>query len=176
MGDEFKIAVQKTLKNEGGLSVDKDDPGGITNYGISLKFLQDNKIDIDNNGSINGKDIQDLTIDEAVELYRDYFWNKFKICLIGQGSVADKVFDLAVNVGGVIAIKLLQHAVNQHLNTPIAVDGIIGLNTLKAIAEVGESLVLSQIKDCAIQYYRDVVEKHPKLKRFLSGWTIRALQ
>ena len=176
MDSDFNEAVVQTLKNEGGLSVDEDDPGGITNFGISLKFLKSNKIDENNDGQINGKDVQDLTIDEATQLYKQEFWNKFKIGLIGQRIIADKVFDLSVNVGGVIAIKLLQRALNMHLKIPIAIDGIIGLNTLKSIAEVGQALVLIGIKDCAIQYYQDLVKKHPHLEKYLTGWTIRALQ
>ncbi len=176
MDSDFNEAVAKTLKNEGGLSIDKDDPGGITNYGISFKFLKANKIDLNNDGLVNGKDIQEMTIDEATTLYKQNFWNKFKIGLIGQRIIADKVFDLSVNVGGVVAIKLLQHAINLHLKTPIAVDGMIGLHTLKSIAEVGQAQVLMGIKDCAIQYYQDLVKKHPHLEKYLAGWTLRALQ
>ena len=176
MTDDFNEAVAKTLKNEGGLSFDKDDPGGITNFGISFKFLKANKIDINDDGLVNGKDIQDMTIDEAKALYKQDFWNKYKIGLIGQRIIADKVFDLSVNVGGAVAIKLLQRAINMHLKTPIAVDGMIGLHTLKSIAEVGAAQVLLGIKDCAIQYYQDLVKKNPHLEKYLAGWTLRALQ
>ena len=40
MTDAFADVVAMTLAHEGGLVDDGDDPGGITNRGISLRFLQ----------------------------------------------------------------------------------------------------------------------------------------
>ena len=37
----FDSCVQYVLRHEGGLSQDKADPGGITNFGISLRFLRE---------------------------------------------------------------------------------------------------------------------------------------
>lgn len=57
----FEKIIEFTLKWEGFLSDDKDDPGGLTKYGISQKH----------HPALN---IPELTLDEAKELYRKEYW------------------------------------------------------------------------------------------------------
>ena len=54
----FEEAIKVILKHEGGYSNDKDDPGGATDYGISLRFLQDHDIDLNGDGKVNEMDIK----------------------------------------------------------------------------------------------------------------------
>lgn len=54
--DKFKHAVQVVLKHEGGFVNDKNDRGGATKAGISLRFLQKENIDINNDGKIDEQD------------------------------------------------------------------------------------------------------------------------
>ena len=43
-----------------GLVDDPDDPGGITKYGVSFRFLKDHGIDVDGDGDIDAEDIRGL--------------------------------------------------------------------------------------------------------------------
>ena len=54
MGDmtDFDLAINYVLENEGGVVDDPNDPGGLTNFGISQKQYPD-------------LDIRDLTRDQA---------------------------------------------------------------------------------------------------------------
>jgi lysozyme family protein len=176
MKSKFEDAIGQTLKNEGGLSNNKNDPGGITKYGISLRFLQENGIDINKDGSINGKDVNDITVPEAISIYKMYFWEKSKIFLIDNQKLANKVFDLSVNMGGKQAIKLLQEAINIHVMPHLVEDGIIGLKTLKGIDSVSIDVLMADYRLCAKLFYERLVAKNPNCKVFLDGWLKRASQ
>lgn len=176
MTSDFQDAVGITLKNEGGLSNDKDDPGGITKYGISLRFLQENDIHVDNGSSITAKDIQDLTVPEAISIYKAQFWDKLNIGFISNPGLADKVFDLSVNMGGEQAIKLLQEAINCQLKMQIQSDGIIGKMTLIALNNVNTLVLINQYKKLACEFYKNLASKNTNLLKFLPGWLARANQ
>jgi lysozyme family protein len=127
MGD-FEKAVQLVLGVEGGVS-DRplsEDPGGLTNLGISTRFLQ----------SIGDpRDVRDLTMADAVELYRRHFWNKVKGDDLPD-PLAAAVFDHAVNAGPGTAVRLLQTLLNEY-GANLVVDGAIGAATLGALQELG---------------------------------------
>lgn len=176
MSNDFQEAVEITLKNEGGLSIDKSDPGGITNYGVSLRFLQENGVDINGDGSINAKDILQLTEQDAISIYLDKFWNKFNLESIKNDELADKVFDLSVNMGGYQAIKMLQQAINFQLRFRIQTDGIIGKMTLNALNNVNIPALLTAYKALACNFYQNLVVKNYNLQKFLVGWLRRANQ
>lgn len=173
---KFEDAIDQTLKNEGGLSNNKNDPGGITKYGISLRFLKECGIDINNDGAIDSKDVVNLTVPQAVKLYKLYFWEKSKIFLIDNQVLANKVFDLSVNMGGKQAIKLLQEALNMHVTPQLVKDGIIGQNTLKAIDNISMHVLMGDYILCAKLFYEQLVAQKPNLQIFLDGWLRRAAQ
>lgn len=172
----FQDAVNITLKNEGGRSNDEVDPGGSTDYGISLRFLQENNIDINHDGLINGKDIDSLTEQEAISIYKSQFWDKLNIGAIKNEVLADKVFDLSVNMGGYQAIMLLQEALNLQLRIQIKTDGTIGPMTISAINNVNIPQLLIAYKKLAANFYQNLVAKKPALQKFLAGWLKRCNQ
>jgi lysozyme family protein len=127
MGD-FAKAVKLVLGFEGGVS-DRplsEDPGGLTNLGISTRFLR----------SIGDpRDVRDLTVADAVELYRRHFWDKVKGDNLPD-PLAAAVFDHVVNAGPGTAGRLLQTLLNEY-GADLAVDGAIGPATLHALANLG---------------------------------------
>ena len=46
----FDTAIKKVLKHEGGYVDHKNDPGGATKYGISLRFIRQSNTDLDLDG------------------------------------------------------------------------------------------------------------------------------
>jgi len=93
---EFLTAVERVLAFEGGYSSNPDDPGGVTNFGISAR-------------SHPGLDIAALTRDAAIEIYWRQWWLRFGFARLPAAAAA-KTFDLAVNIGAGCAIQCLQRA------------------------------------------------------------------
>ena len=69
----FEFAHKFTSKWEGGFVDHKNDPGGATNYGVSLRWLKNEGIDIDGDGKIDINDIKALTPSKAAELFKKEF-------------------------------------------------------------------------------------------------------
>lgn len=132
MPDLFNEFVEYELQAEGGYVDDPDDPGGATNFGISLKFYRD---EIDPKADKNA--IKALTRDQAIAIYQERFWN-----LPGCGrmppAIALLVFDGGINQGRNKAISLLQRS----LRMPVEViDGVYGSKT-QLLASMSYSPVL----------------------------------
>jgi len=122
----FEQALSAVLAHEGGLADDPADPGGITNFSISIKFAGSVNLDIDGDGRTTGEDIRALTREQAAELYFDHFWRPLRCAEMTPG-VALIVFDGGVNQGQRTIARRLQRAAGA------IDDGIIGRNTLRAI-------------------------------------------
>jgi lysozyme family protein len=104
--DLFPFCVHVILAHEGGLTDDPNDEGGITNFGISLRFYKTIF------PSATADDIRNLSESQAEQLYRTYWWNKYSYAQFKAVIVAVKVFDMAVDMGPHEAHKLLQSAIN----------------------------------------------------------------
>lgn len=129
---DFESAVSIVLDLEGGLGFNKFDKGGITKYGISLNFLKGLNIseaDFNHDGIIDGKDIVELTLDQAKALYLKYFWQRSGICNIHNQAIATIIFDMAVNSGAGVAVRVLQTVLNNLSNANLLVDGKLGEKT-----------------------------------------------
>lgn len=171
--ENFDKDFQLLLKDEGGLSNDINDPGGITKYGISIRFLQDIGMTFNGN-SPSPQDILNLTQKDAKNIYKKYFWDNLHVSSIENSFLQNKVFNLAVNMGGMTAIKLLQEAINSNTKKPVIADGIIGEDTLTALHSIKINELMQSYRKLAIMHYVHLVSENPKLHVFLKGWLIRA--
>lgn len=181
--EKFDRAMVALLAIEGGLVDDPDDPGGITNYGISLRTLSrleavDNDhdgmsdYDFNGDGAIDADDIRDMDQDQVKKFYYQEFWHKYNYGAMPT-NVAIKTFDFSVNMGPRQAHLILQRALmaNGHrLND----DGRIG-NITRALVKVSlpERLVPAMRSEAA-GFYRLLVALNPKLEKYLKGWLRRA--
>jgi lysozyme family protein len=161
----FEEAVIKVLKNEGGFNKIKEDRGGATNYGVSLKAYKELY------PSATESDIFNLTEEDAKEFYRQNYWLKAKIDKVSHQGVATKFFDIVVNTGVKQGSKLLQRSIG------VAEDGIVGQNTLKKLNQLCETdheKVMDSL--CATQekFYLSIIEKRPEQVKFIKGWLVRA--
>jgi len=156
MDERFKKAVTKTLQHESCYVDDPHDPGGETNFGISKRSYPD-------------LDIQALTRNEAKEIYFRDYWQKNRCGDINNQKIAEKVFDLAVNMGAFRANCLLQIAVN-YAGTPVVIDGMIGPQTLGAVNGQASGYLLALLKIEAIRFYTGLENV-----RYESGWVKRAV-
>jgi len=178
---DFDKAILTILRHEGKLSNDANDPGGITNFGISLRFLmQTGDLDLDgwrdgdinHDKEVNAKDVRSMTQKQAIALYHDYFWNKNAYAKIGDQFCATKIFDLSVNMGSYAANRVAQHAVRSAIGLVISDDGIIGNKSLTALNMCHPSVLMAALKSEAAGYYRSI--RYRGSQDFLKGWLNRA--
>jgi lysozyme family protein len=171
----FDLAIPVVLQNEGGFSQDPADPGGATNYGISLRYLQEAHIFLDLNGDekMDAEDIRRMSREKAIELYRTGWWDKYHYSSIADQTLATKVFDTAVNMGAKQAHKLLQRGLRA-CGIQLADDGILGIETLAAANKTTPLAVLAGMRSECAGFYRLLAAQKPGLGKFLDGWLRRA--
>ncbi len=173
----FDFAVNVVLKHEGGFSNNPNDPGGATNYGISLRFLKEMGIDVNHDGLININDIKEIHFSDAIDIYKKYFWDKYHYEAINSLAVATKIFDMSVNMGPLQAHRIVQEACHYN-GHQLNIDGILGPKTLAALNEISlhgrEEDLMNDIVDGQKWFYDHLAEDHPTLQVFLKGWMNRA--
>lgn len=170
----FQACMSSILEHEGGLSIDKRDPGGVTQWGISLRYLRTIGYDINGDGVIDKEDIIGLPLKGAVGIYRKYWWDKYHYTAFNELVVVEKVFDLAVNMGGMAAHKLLQIAINRLREQPITVDGILGGQTFGAANGTDCQKLRQQLRECAEHRYIEIIAANPAMEWARNGWMNRA--
>jgi len=175
----FESCVDYVLKHEGGLTKDAADPGGITNYGISLRFLREieepmlKRIGIFN--EVSEQSIIDLTKDQAEKIYYSEFWLKAPFEKIINSMLGKYIFDMSVNFGIAQAVRITQRAccAAQKLKDYVNDDGLFEGKTLQAINHASFMLIPALIAQ-RTGFYRQLVAVNPKLELFLPGWLERA--
>jgi lysozyme family protein len=85
--------------------------------------------------------------------------------------VANKVFDLTVNMGPV-ALKLLQSAVNAS-GGQCAVDGVLGPISIRQINALNADQLLAHYKRLAAQRYQRIAADNTELAGDLTAWLAR---
>lgn len=174
----FAIAIATILSHEGLYSNHKSDRGGETAYGISLRYIKSesdaNKsalddFDFNNDGTVNGKDIRKMSKQQAIDIYKSYWWDKYKYSSINSQALATKVFDLSINMGHKQAIIALQRAVRAVTGNKMADDGDLGPITLAVVNNIDANLLLVALRSEAAGIYRSIGQKE-----FINGWLNRA--
>ncbi|MGE0252016.1 MAG: glycoside hydrolase family 108 protein [Dongiaceae bacterium] len=170
----FLLAIEIVLAHEGGWQNHPQDKGGPTNYGISLRFLENLPDgDINKDGSIDAEDIASLTHEQAVDFYWREFWQRHGYERLDDNAIAAKIFDLCVNMGPKPAHRLLQRALRA-VGEELIEDGVLGPKTIAAANSVLSGELLAALKSEAAGYYRLIAALNPDQKTFLKGWLSRA--
>lgn len=176
----FEDAIKTTLKHEGGFVNDPDDPGGATNFGVSLRFVKnelegtkigDIEFDLSGDGKVNADDIKNITREMAIAVYFKAFWDRRYEEL--SDPLGGKYFDLSVNMGKGQATKLVQRACKA-VGKPVDVDGGLGPQTMAALKAANQLCVLAALRSEAAGFYRVLIAKKPVNKKFENGWLKRA--
>jgi len=169
---DFDPAVQLTLQTEGGF-FHNTVTGEVVNYGITLSFVLDSGYRPDADVAF----IQNLTRQEAQQIYQKYFWDLHNLSQIEDQTLANKVFDLTVNMGPGNAahegaLTLLQRAVNDCGGT-CTVDGQIGPLSIVQINARNPIQLLASYRARAKVRYEAIAAGDPKVTGDLSGWLAR---
>ncbi|CAM5288776.1 glycoside hydrolase family 108 protein [Eoetvoesiella caeni] len=152
---DFNTAFDRLIGHEGGYVNHPDDPGGETNWGITLRTARASGY----TGSMH-----DLTRAQAREIYRTAYWGRAKADQY-DGAIAFQLFDAAVNHGIGQAIRFLQRAVG------VADDGVVGPVTLTAVRAESVTDVLSRFNAERLEFYT----KLSTWPSFGRGWARRVV-
>lgn len=177
----FDIAHEHVAKWEGGYFNHPNDPGGVTNYGISLMFLKSLGLvegDIDGDGDIDADDVKAITKENARTIFRKHFWDIPHAERLPP-LIAIAYYDFAVNAGTGRAAIVLQQAINELIPSSIAKYAAnLGPLTQKFCNELSEDdngflLALMYIGK-RIGWYRRLAVAKPRSAVFLKGWLNRS--
>jgi len=173
--------TEEIIKREGGYVNDPDDPGGATNFGVTIGTMRRLGIDLNEDGQVNEADVQALSAAQAAAIFKKQYFEGPKIGLLPEPLQAS-VYDMYVNAGG-NAVKILQRLLGEFGFSTLA-DGAIGPNTAKMAA-----LAFSEAPDFLVDaygiarrnYYYSLADARPSLRKFArrrdggkGGWIVRA--
>jgi uncharacterized protein (TIGR02594 family) len=160
----FERALAHVLQMEGGWSDDPHDPGGPTNFGVTLATFARDKGEQPTADNLARLKTELKAIPQATvrRIYRERYWLP-ACCPELPAPLALFHFDTAVNQGVGAAARMLQEAVGA------AVDGEIGPQTLAAAAAQPPALSLARYADIRRRHYRQL----PTFWRFGKGWLAR---
>lgn len=149
----FDEIFDRVIDHEKGYVNHPEDPGGETNFGITLRTARAN--------GYTGRMI-DLTREQAKEIYRMAFWQRVRGEKL-HPAIAFQLFDACVNHGIGNGVRMLQRAVGA------LDDGDIGNETMKSVSSIDAGDVVMRLNAERLEFYT-------KLKRFGTfgrGWVNR---
>src|SRR5436190_507025 len=131
----YDEALRRVLVHEGGYSNHPSDPGGPTNWGITIHDARAYW-----KTAATAADVRSMPVEVAKDIYRSKYWDAMR-CDDLPAGVDYAVFDYGVNSGIGRAVRVLQRLVGTD------VDGEIGPNTIAATARTAAVKLINQICD-----------------------------
>lgn len=173
--------ANEIVGREGGYVNDPDDPGGATNWGVTIHTMRRLGLDLDRDGRITPQDVRELTREQAVDIFIRHYFEKPGIRGLPE-CLHDSVFDMYVNAGA-NAVKILQQLLCE-MGCPTGTDGVIGPKTCAA-AHAAHAKAPDHLADAyAIarrNYYFRLADKRPASRKYArtraggkGGWIKRA--
>jgi len=161
MTDHFENCMPVMLRHEGGFSNHPEDPGGVTNLGVTKRNWERWV-----GRPVSIEDMRRLTVADVKPLYRKRYWEPVAGDQLPRG-LALCVFDFSVNAGPARAARMLQEMVGANP------DGAVGRKTLEAL----QAFVLAHGEAAAVQRYmnarRSYYRRLPTFRTFGRGWLRR---
>ncbi|UFS66443.1 MULTISPECIES: holin-associated N-acetylmuramidase [Paracoccus] len=169
------------VAREGGYVNDPDDPGGATNYGVTLATLQRLGIDKTGDGRVDVADVRALTRADAERIFVEHYFRRPRLAEL-PASVQASVFDMYVNAGS-NAVKILQRLVTR-MGFAAADDGLVGPRTILA-ARQADAAAPGYFADAygiaRRNYYYSLGDARPASRKYArtqsggkGGWILRA--
>lgn len=147
--------ADQIVAREGGYVNDPDDPGGATNFGVTIHTMRRLGLDLDGDGKITPSDVKRLTRSQARDIFLQHYYHKPRIGELPKPLQAS-VFDMYVNAGG-NAVRILQRLLTK-MGYDLVQDGALGPQTLgiarAAMAAAPDHLVDAYGIERRNYYYR----------------------
>jgi lysozyme family protein len=162
MNTNFELCLKKMLAHEGGYVNHPQDPGGMTNLGVTKRVWEEWV-----GHDVDEKQMRALTPETVAPLYKRKYWDAVRADELVAG-VDYCVFDVAVNSGPGRAIKFLQSSVG---TTP---DGGFGPATLAAVKKAEEDPARLIELYCAKRL--EFLQSLKTFETFGRGWSRRVAE
>ncbi len=173
--------AQDIVAREGGYVNDPDDPGGATNFGVTIHTMRRLGLDLDRDGRISPADVRQLTRGQAVGIFLEHYFERPLIAELPKDLHAT-VFDMYVNAGG-NAVKILQRLLVD-MGFGVAVDGALGPQSLEAVREahqLGADHLVNAYGIARRNYYFRLADRRTASRKYArtrsggkGGWIKRA--
>lgn len=169
----FTTALNLILKHEGGYANNPLDRGGETYQGIARNFNQwwSGWQILDGIANKAWNAVYSELNSHVQAFYKAQYWDRHKLGGIHNQAIANLVFDWLVN-SGQAGRQIQQVLVNMGQN--IAVDNIIGQQTVNAINNVDQNELNRRIVEARKAYYQGGVDAGWLDSSFLNGLLSRA--
>ena len=149
--------LRRLLMHEGGYTNHPSDPGGPTNFGITIhdyrRYVKP---------GATAADVKAMQVEEAKRIYRAKYWDAQRCDELPAG-VDYAVFDYGVNSGIGRSKKVLQRAVG------VTADGVIGPATMKAVLAADPKQTIMAICDERLRF----LQRLRTWPVFGKGWSRR---
>lgn len=153
----YNEAMVKVYADEGGYSDDAGDPGGPTNYGITIadarKYWKANA---------TAQDVRAMPKSVAADIYAKHYATPLCYNDLPPG-VDYAVLDYGINSGNYRSAKVLQQLVG------VTDDGVIGPATIAAVYKVNSNTLINEIYKERLNFLESLGTWHI----FGKGWTTR---
>jgi len=176
-----RAIAEDIIAREGGFVDDPDDPGGATNFGVTIHTMRRLGLDLNEDGDVDVRDVRLLGRDQAIEIFLEHYYRRPKIARLPE-ALQPSVFDMYVNAGAQ-AVQILQRLLRD-MGLEIAVDGVIGPQTARA-AETAFQAAPNHLVDAygiaRRNFYYSLADRRPASRKYArrrdggkGGWIRRA--
>lgn len=173
--------ASEIVDREGGFVNDPNDPGGATNYGVTIHTMRVLGLDLDGDGDVDVTDVRALPRERAVEIFIEHYYRRPHIDRLPE-ALQPTVFDMQVNAG-TNALRILQRLLRD-MGQEIVVDGVIGPQTIAAAETVHDRAGQALVDAYGIarrNFYYAIADRRPASRRYATrrdggkgGWILRA--
>lgn len=178
---DIRRLAEEIVAREGGFVNDPADPGGATNFGVTIHTMRRLGLDLTGDGQVTEADVRALSRAQAVDIFITHYFHRPRIDLLPE-VLQPSVFDMHVNAGA-NAVRILQRLLVD-MGYDIAVDGAIGPQTARAAAAAARAApdhIADAYGIARRDYYYALADRRPASRRFArrrdggkGGWIVRA--
>ena len=163
---DVKILAPFVLEHEGGFVNDPLDRGGATNKGVTIAVWKAQGYDKDGDRDIDVADLKLITVEDATNIMKKNYWDRWKADQIKSQAIANTVVDWVWG-SGAWGIKIPQRILG------VKDDGVVGIKTLEAINKQNPNKFLEKLYLARFNFLDGIVASNPSQKRFIKGWKNR---
>ncbi|KJS43539.1 MAG: peptidoglycan-binding protein [Roseovarius sp. BRH_c41] len=176
-----RTIAEEIVAREGGYVNDPADPGGATNFGVTIHTMRSLGLDLDRDGDVDVADVRLMTHARAVDIFIEHYFVRPRIADLPEVLHAS-VFDMQVNAGS-NAVKILQRLATE-MGFAATADGAIGPATLRAVRAAHDAApdhIADAYAVARRNYYFRLADARPASRKFArsraggkGGWIRRA--
>lgn len=173
--------AEEIVAREGGYVNDPSDPGGATNFGVTIHTMRRLGLDLTGDGRVTEADVRRLTRAQAVGIFIRHYFETPRIAALPE-VLQPQVFDMYVN-SGANAVRILQRLLGD-MGYPCDPDGVIGPQTIRAAqmaAEAAPAHIADAYAIARRNWYYALADARPSSRKYArrrdggkGGWITRA--